>query len=163
MRKWSSNNDLMIKDERFVSRYIANAIYCIIWKYRDIAIFRKYRDILTIFSVHDIGQFWPFMDLHGQFLLLNLVVYWHVSFNWLVSAFTFLSSCDESRPFNTELLIPQQETGGLSSRLKVWFDQKSEQERTVVEYHHISFCSAHKCTNKQLFHRVCNVILCKSH
>ena len=32
----------------------------------------------------------------------------------------------------TELLIPQQETGGLSSRLKVWFDQKSEQERTVV-------------------------------
>ena len=37
------------KDERFVSRYIANAIYCIIWKYRDIAIFRKYRDILTIF------------------------------------------------------------------------------------------------------------------
>ena len=50
------------KDERFVSRYIANAIYCIIWKYRDIAIFRKYRDILTIFSVHDIGQFLPFMD-----------------------------------------------------------------------------------------------------
>ena len=45
------------KDERFVSRYIANAIYCIFWKYRDIAIFRKYRDILTIFSVHDIGQF----------------------------------------------------------------------------------------------------------
>ena len=26
-----------------------------------------------------------------------------MSFNWLVSAFTFLSSCDESRPFNTEL------------------------------------------------------------
>ena len=45
------------KGERFVSRYIANEIYCIIWKYRDIAIFRKYRDILTIFSVHDIGQF----------------------------------------------------------------------------------------------------------
>jgi len=45
------------KDERFVSRYIANAIYCIIWKYRDIAIFRKYRDILTIFSVSDNGQF----------------------------------------------------------------------------------------------------------
>ena len=45
------------KDERFVSRYIANAIYCIIWKYRDIAIFRKYRDTLAIFSVHDIGQF----------------------------------------------------------------------------------------------------------
>ena len=41
-----------------------------------------------------------------------------MSFNWLVSAFTFLSSCDESRPFNTELLIPQQETGGLSSRYK---------------------------------------------
>ena len=56
-----------------------------------------------------------------------------MSFNWLVSAFTFLSSCDESRPFNTELLIPQQETGGLSSRLKVRFDQKSEQEWTVVE------------------------------
>ena len=89
---------VQIKGERFVSRYIANAIYCIIWKYRDIAIFRKYRDILTIFSVHDIGQFWPFMDLHGQFLLLNLVVYWHVSFNWLVSAFTFLSSCDECQP-----------------------------------------------------------------
>ena len=45
------------KGERFVSRYIANAIYCIIWKYRDIAIFRKYRDILTIFSVSDNGQF----------------------------------------------------------------------------------------------------------
>ena len=90
--------DVLNKGERFVSRYIANAIYCIIWKYRDIAIFRKYRDILTIFSVHDIGQFWPFMDLHGQFLLLNLVVYWHVSFNWLVSAFTFLSSCDECQP-----------------------------------------------------------------
>ena len=45
------------KDERFVSRYIANAIYCIIWKYRDIAIFRKYRDILMIFSVSDNGQF----------------------------------------------------------------------------------------------------------
>ena len=26
-----------------------------------------------------------------------------MSFNWLVSAFTFLSSCDESRPCNTEL------------------------------------------------------------
>ena len=49
--------DFPTKGERFVSRYIANAIYCIIWKYRDIAIFRKYRDILTIFSVHDIGQF----------------------------------------------------------------------------------------------------------
>ena len=48
---------IKIKGERFVSRYIANAIYCIIWKYRDIAIFRKYRDILTIFSVHDNGQF----------------------------------------------------------------------------------------------------------
>ena len=45
------------EDERFVSRYIAKAIYCIIWKYRDIAIFRKYRDILTIFSVSDNGQF----------------------------------------------------------------------------------------------------------
>ena len=45
------------KGERFVSRYIVNAIYCIIWKYRDIAIFRKYRDILTIFSVSDNGQF----------------------------------------------------------------------------------------------------------
>ena len=43
------------KGERFVSRYIANAIYCIIWKCRDIAIFRKYRDISTIFSVHDNG------------------------------------------------------------------------------------------------------------
>ena len=89
---------VMTKGERFVSRYIVKAIYCIIWKYRDIAIFRKYRDILAIFSVHDIGQFWPFMDLHWQFLLLNLVVYWHVSFNWLVSAFTFLSSCDECQP-----------------------------------------------------------------
>ena len=45
------------KDERFVSRYIANAIYCIIWKYRDIAIFRKYRDILTIFVMYDFGHF----------------------------------------------------------------------------------------------------------
>ena len=38
------------KDEHFVSRYIANAIYCIIWKYRDIAIFRKYRDIANSVS-----------------------------------------------------------------------------------------------------------------
>ena len=45
-----------IKDERFVSRYIANAIYCIIWKYRDIPILRIYCDILMIFSVHDNGQ-----------------------------------------------------------------------------------------------------------
>ena len=51
------------KGERFVSRYIVNAIYCIIWKYRGIALFRKYCDILTIFSVHDIGQILPFMDL----------------------------------------------------------------------------------------------------
>ena len=51
------NTYIPTKDERFVSRYIANAIYCIIWKYRDIAIFRKYRDILTIFSVSDNGQF----------------------------------------------------------------------------------------------------------
>ena len=63
----------------------------------------------------------------------------------------------------TELLIPQQETGGPSSRLKVGFDQKSEQERTVVEYHHISFCSVHKCTNKQLFHRIFNMTLSLGH
>ena len=25
-------------------------------------------------------------------------MYWHVKFNWLVSAFTFLSSCDECQP-----------------------------------------------------------------
>ena len=41
--------DVDTKGERFVSRYIVNAIYCIIWKYRDITIIRKYRDILTIF------------------------------------------------------------------------------------------------------------------
>ena len=39
------------KDERFVSRYIVNAIYCINWKYRDIAIIRIYHDILTIFFI----------------------------------------------------------------------------------------------------------------
>ena len=52
-----STDNTRIKGERFVSLYIANAIYCIIWKYRDIAIFRKYRDILTLFSVHDNGKF----------------------------------------------------------------------------------------------------------
>ena len=36
------------KDERFISRYIVYAIYCIILKYRDITIINKYRDILTI-------------------------------------------------------------------------------------------------------------------
>ena len=51
------------KDERFISRYIVNAIYCIIWKYRDITIIRKYRNILTIFFMSDIDQFWSFMDL----------------------------------------------------------------------------------------------------
>ena len=54
---------MMTKDERFISRYIVNAIYCIIWKYRDITIIRKYRDILTIFFMSDIDQFWSFMDL----------------------------------------------------------------------------------------------------
>ena len=29
---------VLIKDERFISRYIVNAIYCIIWKYCDITI-----------------------------------------------------------------------------------------------------------------------------
>ena len=43
---------LKTKDGRYEHQYIANAIYCIVWKYCDIAIFRKYRDILTIFSVH---------------------------------------------------------------------------------------------------------------
>ena len=46
---WASCRNITIqaKDERFVSRYIVNAIYCIIWKYRHIAIFRKYRDIFS--------------------------------------------------------------------------------------------------------------------
>ena len=50
----SENNEkvqrlsLLIKGERFVSRYIVNAIYCIIWKYRDITIIRKYRDIFYV-------------------------------------------------------------------------------------------------------------------
>ena len=72
----------------------------------------------------------------------------------LIGLFLHISKLSWWMSTITELLIPQQETGGLSSRLKVWFNQKSEQERTVVEYHHISFCSAHKCTNKQLFHRI---------
>ena len=53
---------VQIKGERCISRYIVNAIYCIILKYRDITIIKKYRDILTIFFLSDIDQFWPFMD-----------------------------------------------------------------------------------------------------
>ena len=45
----SGNQSVANKDERFVSRYIANAIYCINWKYCDIVIIRIYRDILMIF------------------------------------------------------------------------------------------------------------------
>ena len=55
---------MQTKDERFISRYIVNAIYCIILKYRDITILKRYRNILTIFFVSDIDQFWPFMDLN---------------------------------------------------------------------------------------------------
>ena len=46
--------------ERFVSRYIAKAIYCIVWKHQKIS---RYLLISRYFFMHDIGQFWPFMDL----------------------------------------------------------------------------------------------------
>ena len=59
----SHSHGVGCKDERFISWYIVNAIYCIIWKYRHITIIRKYRDILTIFFMSDIDQFWSFMDL----------------------------------------------------------------------------------------------------
>ena len=51
---------IMNRAERFVSRYIAKAIYCIVWKHQKIS---RYLLISRYFFMHDIGQFWPFMDL----------------------------------------------------------------------------------------------------
>ena len=60
--------------ERFVSRYIAKAIYCIIWKHQKIS---RYLKVSRYF--HDIfdagfGIFWTFIQLQ----LDNLVVYLHM-------------------------------------------------------------------------------------
>ena len=63
--------------------------YCNIQK-----ISRYFNDILPCMIMDNLDPSWTCKQLK----LVNLVVYWHVSFNWLVSAFTFLSSCDECQP-----------------------------------------------------------------
>ena len=55
---------VMFRDEHFFSRNISRKQY--IASFGNIAseaIFRKYRDILTIFVMYDFGHFWPEIDL----------------------------------------------------------------------------------------------------
>ena len=61
METWVNNSgsglSVLYRD---ISRKQYIASFGNIRKYRDI---RRYRDIVTIFFMHDIGQFWPLIDL----------------------------------------------------------------------------------------------------
>ena len=92
------------KGERFVSWYIANAIYCIIWKYRNITIIKKYRDILTIFFY---VWYWSILVFHGPqngckwFFLVVLLYMWAWIGKFLLLYLICYYICDELSTFMT--------------------------------------------------------------
>ena len=95
--------DLWSRVERFVSRYIAKAIYCIIWKHQKISRYLKVsRYFYNIFN----AGFWSILAFFWtckQLQFDNLVVYLHVNFKWFFFAVVFHLQffCDELTPYFT--------------------------------------------------------------